>query len=730
MSRIIIIGSGISGCTAALELAELGHSITVLDTASEVGGKVMSYCCKATDECSRCGVCVAQTCITDAIAHKRINFFTNTSITSVKDTGKIIRISTKRRNNMTTISGDAVIIATGHQTYDAAQKPGFGYDRFDGVITGEEAEHILSYQTYLKKPAEDVAFIQCVGSRDPQIGRNYCSAVCCSYATRIARTLKHRNPDGNVTVYYIDLQNFDKNFSHFRRKTTDEGVHLVRAIPFSIDRTAKGKLGLKIEEAGGGKGTAKHDVVVLSVGMGPAEDSSKIAELFGLKQNSFGFLNSELPNIMVTGTCAEPQSIPDCMASARSAAAKLTSILPKLRIPQKPALPPSEIKPIRLLQKVLVIGAGYAGARTAKRLHSFGYKVTVVERSNTIGGQLAPAMRESLNFAELLSKATILTGTSISNLSGNVGKFTATLESEDGTEKNNYGAVVICSGIMLPKTATAMIDSDRVLALADLKTTIDRCAKKDRPRSVAFILDINIEESKASTEMALSQAIELRRLYRTETYVFCREIRVASIDLEALYDDARNNGVNIVKYDGKLNRETLEDQVVITAHDTLLNEDVVISCDIAGMSLPGLGPIADPKLVAITGIDTDHTGQMQKNNIHMFPEMTNRNGIFVVGACRGQYYLADIARDADSAALNVHSLLAQKQLVVNLPIPTVNADKCVLCLTCVRTCPHGAMVVDKKKNAASPVPAACQQCGVCVAECPARAIELQEITVK
>ncbi len=383
MSKFVIVGSGITGCTAGFELAQQGHAVTIIEALSQIGGKVLSYCCKATDECSKCGACIAHTRIYEALHHKKITFLAGATVEFFDNKGKKTALTVTHANpvinhakctacnaclevcpakcitrytrgelsqysidytrcllhngkecnkcvtactesaitgenatNQVKISADGVLVATGHEPYNAALKPRFGYSRFDNVLSGAEAEDILSGQAYLKKPSEDVAFIQCVGSRDPLIGRNYCSSVCCAYALRIAGILKYRNTEAKVTVYYIDIQNFDKTFSLLRKDLIDGGIEFIRGIPFSIEQNGNGKLRLKIEGASGTETTAEHDVVVLSVGMGPCDGADSLSELFGLERNEFGFFNSAAPNVFVAGTCKEPQTISDSIASA------------------------------------------------------------------------------------------------------------------------------------------------------------------------------------------------------------------------------------------------------------------------------------------------------------------------------------------------------------------------------------------------------------------------------
>ncbi len=387
MKHALVVGAGIAGCSAALELARRGSSVTVLERSSRIGGKVLSYCCKATDTCSRCGVCIAHDTIAEAIRHPKIRLLPNASLATVDgqgpnvavkavvsgpridlraciDCGKCLTtcpekaisrysraglvqyavdlstcrvaagkecdrcakacpvdaIDATRASSAVRVAADEVLIATGHENFDPVVKPRLGYRRLANVMTGFEAEQVLVGR--LDLGGQSVAFIQCVGSRDPSLCRNFCSTVCCAYALRMARVLKSRNPRADVTVYYIDIQHFDKVQSAFRADVERAGVKLVRGIPSSVSPSA-GRLALAIDDPGTGATTALHDTVVLSAGMQSADGAEKVAALFGLGRDAFGFFTAPAGRIRAAGTCVEPQDLFAAMASGRAAALEL-----------------------------------------------------------------------------------------------------------------------------------------------------------------------------------------------------------------------------------------------------------------------------------------------------------------------------------------------------------------------------------------------------------------------
>jgi len=405
-------------------------------------------------------------------------------------------------------------------------------------------------------------------------------------------------------------------------------------------------------------------------------------------------------------------------------------------------IPIFQIKKIPITQSVLVIGGGISGIHLAQQIHSYGYNTTLIERKNSIGGKFGLNSDYFYNgikyqFSKMLKGIEVLTNCFLTELNGNVGAFTAKISTPEGQRSVKYGVIVVASGttdigntVKTSSTNLSLQNNVQLMSFSDLKSIADKIPQKRGVRNIGIILDLYIEETKASTEQALLLAKKLQQKGRLQVYIFCRQMRVASKDLEKLYDDVRESGVNIAKYDGNISFENSNAGTIINYKDSILNKNLTLNCNFIGCSSYGLSVAADSSLAEIVKISRDEFGQLQDNNIHLLPEKTNRPGIFVAGACRGQFYIPQVIEESKATALEIHNLLSKKYLEVELSNAVVDKDKCILCLTCIRSCPSKAMVINRENSTAESIPEVCKRCGVCAAECPARAIELPEYSDK
>jgi heterodisulfide reductase subunit A len=401
---VLIVGSGISGIASALELANAGINVYLIEKEGAVGGHSASFCCKATDVCSQCSACVVPDKIKEAVSHPQIKLLTNSTVKKlsgelgdfhvqiiqkpryvdeerciacglcaevcpvapkaihppfaeatpfsyVLDEEVCLRFKGEKcdlcqktcptkaiefdlKPKEQELRADAIIVATGFDVFNARLKGSLGYGRYPNVLTGLDLEQVFAREGYLRlspsgKEPHNIAFIQCVGSRDKD--HDYCSQVCCKYAMKLAGLIRYQSPDTQVTIFYIDLQTAGKGFAQFH-EDYKKSIRFVRGVPVEILQTAPGELEVKFEDISQGKVCRDtFDLVVLSVGISPGKNSWDLARILGINLADDGFfgtdnsLNSNETNvdgIFLAGTCQSPKDIPDSVAHGIAAASK------------------------------------------------------------------------------------------------------------------------------------------------------------------------------------------------------------------------------------------------------------------------------------------------------------------------------------------------------------------------------------------------------------------------
>jgi heterodisulfide reductase subunit A-like polyferredoxin len=380
------------------------------------------------------------------------------------------------------------------------------------------------------------------------------------------------------------------------------------------------------------------------------------------------------------------------------------------------AMPGFETRRWKPCQDVLVIGAGPAGLEAARSLAGLGHAVTVIDRSAVAAGAGAAGAK--------VPGIEVLPSTTLSAFDGCPGSFPARLLGPSGPVERTFGAVIAATGLVLADTGASPFAPGKIVPLPDLIGHLAGLRLRELPRACAIVLDLEIDEGMASCCEAYRIAVEAQRTYRAAVTLLVRDAKVAAMDLNQAYDAAREAGVTVLKYTGVPVIKGRDGEVAITACDSVTGEDVRLSCGIAAISPLGLRSPADAHLAGMLGLDLDALSRFQDNSSRLLPVATNRRGVFAVGACRGETWLPAVLRDAHVAALAAHVFLAPRRMSVDTAHAVVDGDKCVLCLTCVRTCPFKAMGIHEAERRADCRAEACRQCGICAGECPNKAITL------
>jgi len=247
----------------------------------------------------------------------------------------------------------AVILATGYEQFDPGRKAEMAYTDYDNVISGLEFERIVSASGPTKGEIQvgetspkRIVFIHCVGSRDKNIGNEYCSRVCCMYLIKQAHLAREKIPDVEVTMLYVDLRCFGKGYEEFYDRVRGEGVIFRRASGSEIYRQGD-RLIVRAEDTLLGKTIEiESDLVVLGTGLEPGQGTDEAARLLKISRSTDGFLMEAHPKlrpveaatqgIFLAGCCQGPKDIPDTVAQAKAAASSVLALLNRGTVAMEP----------------------------------------------------------------------------------------------------------------------------------------------------------------------------------------------------------------------------------------------------------------------------------------------------------------------------------------------------------------------------------------------------------
>jgi heterodisulfide reductase subunit A-like polyferredoxin len=244
----------------------------------------------------------------------------------------------------------AVVLAPGYQAYHAELSEEFGFGRYPNVVTALQFERLLSASGptmgHVERPSDgeipqNIAFLQCIGSRDQT--HDYCSAVCCMYATKEAIIAKEHHPDLDIQVFMMDMRAFSKGYQgYFDRAKDKYGVKYTRCRISAIQEDPSTNnliLHYSDESAilSGKESLSKDefDMVVLSIGMEISDSIRDLGHRLGIMLDEYGFchttqfnpIESSRPGIYAVGPFREPKDIPESVVEASAAAASSAGLL-------------------------------------------------------------------------------------------------------------------------------------------------------------------------------------------------------------------------------------------------------------------------------------------------------------------------------------------------------------------------------------------------------------------
>lgn len=351
MPSVLIIGGGVSGLQAAVDLARLGCSVHLLDKEGSLGGRPIHAKFYRLIPDLRLASEVIGPLIESVVGQDTISIYLNSRVAKVSESKECFRATIMGGSAEKMVEVEAILVATGYEHFDPTIKQEYGYGIYPDVITSPQLEEMLHPEGptcgEVRRPSngevpKGVALFQCVGSRDEQLGNRYCCMLGCITSTKQAVEIKERHPETEVYIHYMDIRTVGLGWEELYWKAQEVyQVHYLRGRGAEVLPRA-GHLQIRAEDTLLNRPLQREvDLVVLAVGMRSGEGTLQVARLLGLPVGEYGFLSPAdsllrpldlpRPGVFAAGAALGPKDIKTCIAQGSAAAARAAAFLMEKR---------------------------------------------------------------------------------------------------------------------------------------------------------------------------------------------------------------------------------------------------------------------------------------------------------------------------------------------------------------------------------------------------------------
>jgi heterodisulfide reductase subunit A len=330
---VLIVGGGPAGLAASHALASAGQSVVLIDKSDKLGGAPIHSGYAKLVPSGEWAKDAIGGMVKRAETNKLVAIRKNVTVKSFTGSPGDFRATL---SDDSTVEAGAAILATGFTHFDSVNKPEWGFGTYPDVVTTTQVEQMLSSGKGVRCPSdgrepERVAILLCVGSRDRQIGREWCSKICCTVSANLAMEIRETLPKCNVYIYYMDIRTFGLYEDTYYWESQEKfKVKYIKARIAEVTSDGK-RLIVKGEDTLVKRPiTIPFDMVVHAIGMDPNVDNMTLSAVFDVKLEKHGHIAkastytsmsaTSRPGVFVAGAATGPETIDDSIAQGQAAA--------------------------------------------------------------------------------------------------------------------------------------------------------------------------------------------------------------------------------------------------------------------------------------------------------------------------------------------------------------------------------------------------------------------------
>ncbi|MBL7064093.1 MAG: CoB--CoM heterodisulfide reductase iron-sulfur subunit A family protein [Anaerolineae bacterium] len=346
--RALVVGGGIAGLTAALDIADSGYPVVLVERSAHLGGRMaqLSRLYLNFDDSQD----LLEERIEAITHHPLIQVLTNAEVTEF---GGYVGNFTVEVGELGNWEVGAVVLATGFDLYPKSNLPEYGGGRYPDVVDSLQFEAMLK-EGEIRRPSDgrvprEIVWVQCAGSRDPNLHRPYCSKICCMYVAKQTIAYRRAVPEGQAYVFYIDIRSQGRGYDEFVQRAMEEfGVVYLRGKASRIIQRSRQLQVWGVDTLSGQSVRVGADLVVLAMAAVPSSGSEALARLMRVATDESGFLAEAHPKlrpvesltagIYLAGAAQFPKDIPETVAQGSGAAAKVLQLFAQREMVSEPTV--------------------------------------------------------------------------------------------------------------------------------------------------------------------------------------------------------------------------------------------------------------------------------------------------------------------------------------------------------------------------------------------------------